>query len=122
MDQLRNFLATVKEQGVAAGHFRGLLHALIAKRIARDDGTTVSTGMTWRDAAALLKLVRWDREVVRELGIDPKELAPRDREKFWYTAIARANLAAPEVRASVAELARAVAPLGYTIGQEPATE
>ena len=116
MDQLRDFLDAVKDSGVATGQFRGLLFLLIGQHIRRADGTTLSTGMSWRAAASALKLCRWDRLAVQELGIDPAELAPRDREKYWYTAIARANLGSAEARASAETLAHAIEALGYTIG------
>ena len=116
MDQLRDFLDAIKDSGAAAGHFRGLLFVLIGQTIRAEDGTVVSTGLSWREASALLKLCRWDRLAVEELGLDPAALAPRDREKYWYTAIARANLGSAEARASGESLARAVAALGYTVG------
>src|SRR3954454_8385221 len=87
MDELREFLDAVRKRGTATGHFRGLLHLLVGRRISLPDGTLVSGGMNWRQLAALLKRYRWDREVVRELGLDPADLPPRDREKYWYTAI-----------------------------------
>jgi hypothetical protein len=116
MDQLRDFLDAVKDSGAAVGHFRGLLFVLVGQAIRQADGTVVSTGMSWRAAATALKLCRWDRLAVQELGLDPAGLAPRDREKYWYTAISRANLGSAEARSSGEALARAVASLGYTIG------
>src|SRR5262245_34012033 len=96
MDRLREFLDAVREQGTVKGRFRGLLYLLIGRRISLVDGTVVSEGMTWRAVAAALKKYRWDREDVRELGLDPADLPPRDREKFWYAAIARAGVVSPE--------------------------
>jgi hypothetical protein len=122
MDQLRDFLEAVKDSGMAGGHFRGLLFVLIGQTIRAEDGTVISAGMSWRAAAALLKLVRWDRLAVQDLGLDPATLAPRDREKYWYTAISRANLGSAEAKASGEALARAVAALGYTVGTPPAGE
>jgi hypothetical protein len=116
MDRLHEFLDAVRDQGVATGHFRGLLHLLIGQPIRMADGTLVSSGMTWRALAALLKKERWDREAVRELGIDPAELAPRDREKFWYTAIARAGVSSAESQASAQVVTHKLAPLGYVVG------
>src|SRR5579871_479306 len=79
MDSLREMLETVRARDEMRGRFRGLLHILVGRKITRADGTVISSGMTWRDAAALLKRVRWDREAVRELGLEPADLAPRDR-------------------------------------------
>ena len=120
MDQLRDFLDAVKDSGAATGQFRGLLFILIGQHIRRADGTTLSTGMSWRAAATALKLCRWDRLAVQELGIEPTDLAPRDREKYWYMAISRANLGSAEARASAEALARAVVKLGYSISASAA--
>lgn len=116
MDRLREFLETVRSRGVATGRFRGLLHVMIGRRITLADGTVVSTGMTWREAAAALKKQRWDRDTVRELGLDPGELPPRDREKYWYVAINRAGLGTPEAASEADALADALRELGYEIG------
>src|SRR4051812_1639728 len=89
MDRLRGFLDIVREQGHAAGNFLGLLHVLIGRRITLADGTEVSRGLSWRDVSAWLKKVRWDREAVRELGLEPDDLSPRDRQRYWYQAIAQ---------------------------------
>ncbi len=119
MDQLRDFLEAVRKQGAAGGNLRGLLHVLIGRRINQADGTLVSGGMTWRELAAVLKKHRWDREAVRELGLEPDDLPPRDREKFWYVAISQANVGSNEASAGGDELARAVKPLGYVVGGAP---
>jgi hypothetical protein len=119
MDRLREFLETVQSQGAATGHFRGLLHLLIGRRISLADGTLVSGGLTWRELASLLKKQRWDRDAVRELNLDPADLPPRDREKFWYTAIARAGVQSPEAAADADALVEALAALGYAVGPAP---
>ena len=119
MDSLRELLEAVRERDLARGHFRGLLHLVVGRRITREDGTLVSSGMTWRDLSALLKRLRWDREAVRELGIDPAELAPRDRERFWYAAIARAGIDSPDAVADADRLAEALREQGYVIGPAP---
>jgi hypothetical protein len=119
MDRLREFLEAVRKHGTATGHFRGFLHLLIGRRISLADGTVVSRGLTWRELAALLKKLRWDREAVRELGLDPASLPPRDREKFWYVAISRAGVVSPEASASADELVEPLAALGYAVGPSP---
>ena len=119
MDQLREFLQAVQEQRAVKGRFRGLLHLLIGRRLSLPDGSMVSAGMTWRDLAALLKKQRWDREDVRELDLDPAELPPRDREKFWYTAIARANVLSGEASADADALVGPLRALGYEVGPPP---
>jgi hypothetical protein len=119
MDSLRELLEAVRDRDLARGRFRGLLHLLVGRRVTREDGTLVSSGMTWRDVSALLKRLRWDREAVRELGIDPAELAPRDRERFWYTAIARAGIDSPDAVADADHLIEPLGELGYVIGPAP---
>ncbi len=116
MDRLEQFLEAVQASGRAAGRLRGLLYILVGRKVASADGTEVSGGLTWREAAVALRKARWDREAVRELGLDPAELAPRDREKFWYSAIGKAGLHAPEARHEAEALAKALAKLGYTVG------
>lgn len=119
MDRLREFLTAVEDQGVAQGRFLGLLHLLIGRRIALDDGTPVCAGLTWREVAALLKKVRWDRDSVKELGLDPAGLPPRDRERYWYTAITQARVGSDQARIAGDQLAQALLSLGYVISAAP---
>jgi hypothetical protein len=119
MDSLREMLDTVRERDELRGRFRGLLHILVGRRITRADDSLVSAGMTWRDAAGLLKRLRWDREAVRELGLDPAVLPPRDRERYWYTAIARAGIDSPEAIAEAEHLLSFFKQLDYLIGPAP---
>jgi hypothetical protein len=118
MDRLREFLDAVREQGHAAGNFLGLLHVLIGRTITWE-GAEVSRGQSWRAVAALLKRLRWDREAVRDLGLDPDDLPPRDRQRFWYQAIAQARVDSPEAVAAGDRLAEAVAAAGYVVGPAP---
>jgi len=120
MGGVQEFLTTLKEHGHAAGHFRGLLHVLIGRRIQQADGTVISTGLTWREAAALLKKVRWDKETVRELGLDPARLPPRDRERYWYTAIAQAQVDSDQAAHDGDCLAALLKKSGYVVGPAPA--
>ena len=89
------FFDTLKKKELTKGHFLGFIHVLIGRRISRADGTLVSRGMAWRDVAGWLKKLRWDPEAVRELGQDPDALPPRDRQRFWFTAIAQAGIDSP---------------------------
>ena len=118
MDRLREFLDVVREQGHATGNFLGLLHVLIGRRIATTEGEEVSKGLSWRDVSALLKKVRWDREVVRELGLDPDSLSPRDRQRYWYQAIAQAGVDSSAAVTAGDRLAQAIAS-AYDIGPAP---
>ncbi|HTU92286.1 MAG TPA: hypothetical protein VMF69_19550 [Gemmataceae bacterium] len=122
MDSLRELLETVRARDMVRGRFRGLLHILVGRRITGADGALVSSGMTWRDAAALLKRLRWDREGVRELGLDPTNLPPRDRERYWYTAIARAGIDSAEAIADADHLVKSFKDLGYIVGPAPGTQ
>ncbi len=119
MESLRELLEAVRDRAAVRKRFRGLLHILVGRRIARSDGTLVSSGMSWRDLAALLKKMRWDRDAVSQWGIDPAELPPRDRERFWYAAIARAALDSPQAVAEAEQLIPILEPLGYSVGPAP---
>lgn len=119
MDRLRDFLDSVRDNGLDSGHFLGLLHLLIGRKITDAAGNVVSSGVTWRELAALLKRVRWERESVRELGLDPASLSPRDRERFWYQAISQANLGTTKAQLAGDELALLLIALGYQIIPPP---
>jgi hypothetical protein len=120
MDGIREFLDTVRSLGLAASNFRGLLHITIGRKVSKADGTVVSTGLTWRELSALLKLLRFDKDLVREIGADPDELAPRDRQRFWYSAIALAHVDSAEALADAEQLASALKAHGYVVGPAPA--
>ncbi len=117
MEQLREFMNAIRESGVTSGNFLGLLNILIGRRITRSDGTAVSGGMTWRELAALLKQLRWDRDVLRELKLDVAKLPPRDRERYWYVAIARTDVAS--ATAAGDRLIKPLKALGYVVGPAP---
>ncbi len=119
MDVLREFLDNLKQQGQARGHFLGLLHLLIGRRVTQADGTVVAAGLSWREVSALLKKVRWDRDAVRELGLDPAQLPPRDRQRYWYTAIAQARVDSEAASQDGDRLAQLLEPLGYVVGPAP---
>src|SRR3954469_20244943 len=83
MDGAQTFLDELRQHGLVEGNVLGLLHVLIGRRVTRADGTLVSPGLTWRALADLLKSLRWNKDAVRELGLDPAALPPRDRQRFW---------------------------------------
>jgi hypothetical protein len=119
MEGLQEFLRAVHQHGLVAGHLRGLFHIAIGRRVTRADGTLVSAGVTWRELANLLKDLKYEKELVAEVGGNPEELSPRDRLRFWYSAIALARPDSAEARAQAEALAAAVKPLGYIIGPPP---
>lgn len=121
MEGIRGLLDAAREKGLVAGHFRGLLHVVIGRTVAAADGTVISRGLTWREAAALLKELRFDRELVREYGADPDALAPRDRERFWYSAIAQAKVDGAEASAAADRLAVLLKPHGYVVAPSATT-
>ena len=119
MEGLREFLEKVRQSHLVRGHLRALLHVAIGRRIARPDGTVLSTGVTWRQLSDLLRLIRWDKELVRELGLNPDELPPRDRQRYWYAAIVAAQVNSLQARALGDAYAKLVAPLGFVVGPAP---
>jgi hypothetical protein len=119
MDGARDFLEDVRHRQLTAGHLLGLWNIVIGRRIAKADGTVLSAGLTWRELAQVLKKLRWDREAVRELGLDPEELPPRDRVRFWYSAIAQAQVAGPTATRAGNQLVELLAKHGYVIGTAP---
>jgi hypothetical protein len=119
MDGLREFLGDLKRHGYARGNFLGLLNVLIGRRIQAPDGAVISTGTPWRVLADWLKRLRWDKQVVRELGIDPATLPPRDRIRYWYLAISQAHVDSPIATEAGDRLAEVLRGAGYTVGEAP---
>ena len=119
MERLRELLELLRTQGTARGNLLGLLHVLIGRRITTQDGTLVSAGVTWRELASLLKRIRWEPEAVREIGLDPTNLPVRDRQRYWYTAIAQAGVDRPEAAKHGDRLSAALQKLGYVVSPAP---
>ena len=119
MDGLRDFLGDLKRQGYAQGNFLGFLNVLIGRRIQDPDGSLISNGLTWRVVAELLKKFRWDKEAVRELGLNPADLPPRDRQRYWYLAISRALVHSAKAAAAGDRFAAVLESAGYKIGPQP---
>ena len=119
MDALQALFDHLKKKGHAQGHFLGMLHILIGRKITKTDGTVVSSGLAWRELAEWLKKVRWDPESVRELGLDPDELPPRDRQRFWFTSISRAEVHSSNAKAAGDRLAESLKPEGYHVSPAP---
>ncbi len=121
MDRVRQLLEEIKEQGLARQNFLGLLNVLIGRRITQADGTLIVAGLSYRELAAQLKRVRWERDAVAELGLDKVALPPRDRERYWYQAIAQARVDSPEATAAGDRLAEQLRAAGYSVGPAPGT-
>src|SRR5262245_28954533 len=119
MDALGEFLEIVRRAGVARGHFLGLLHLLIGRQVQRKDGLVISEGVTWRALARLLKTVRWDPDMARELDLDPATLPPRDRERFWYSVILQAGVNTKKASDAADDLAKVLKNHGYSAGPAP---
>jgi len=117
MDALSTLLDLLKNNGQTQGNFLGLLNVLIGRTITRaSDGAVVCKGTSWRDLAAWLKKVRWDPEAVRELGLEPGDLPPRDRQRYWYAAIAAAKVDGAAAQKAGDRFATVLASLGYDVG------
>jgi hypothetical protein len=121
MDALSEFLNDQQLRGIAQGYFLGLLHVLVGRRVEKADGTLLSNGLTWRELSVLLKRVHWPREAVRELDLDEDALPPRDRVRFWYTAISLARVDSDKATAEGDRLAGQLRNLGFRVGPAPGT-
>jgi hypothetical protein len=119
MDGVRELLEELQKGHKSKGNFLGLLHVLIGRKISRADGTLVSIGQTWRDVATLLRILRWNPDAVKELGIDPDSLPPRERQRFWYLAITQAQVGSEAAIKAGDKFAAVLAKLGYTVGPAP---
>ncbi len=119
MEGIRDLLEAARTNGLVAGRFRGLLHIAIGRTVTKPDGTKLSAGITWREVAALLKALRFDPELGREVGADPDTLSPRDRERYWYAVIGLAHVDGAEAVAEAEQLVAPLKGLGYTIAPPP---
>ena len=119
MDGIRELLDAARTNGLAAGRFRGLLHIAIGRTVSAADGTKLSSGVTWRALAALLKALRYDPELGREVGADPDTLSPRDRERYWYAVIALARVDGAEALAQAEQLIAPLKVAGFVIAPPP---
>ena len=120
MDALGTLLAELKKSGLTEGNFVGFLHVLIGRSITRaDDKTVISKGMTWRELAGRLKKFRWDPEAVREFGLEPDSLPPRDRQRYWYGAIMQAKIDSGTASAAGDRFVDVMRGLGYDVGPAP---
>jgi hypothetical protein len=119
MDGIRELLEAARTAELPAGRFRGLLHIAIGRTVSKPDGTKLSAGLTWREVATLLKNLRYDTELGREVGADPDTLSPRDRERYWYAVIALARV---DSAAAVTEAEKLIGPLkdlGFVVTPPP---
>jgi len=119
MDGIRELLSAIRDAGVLTGNFRGLLHIAIGRKVTRPDGSPISAGVTWRTLATELKALRFDQELVREYGADPDALTARDRERFWYAAIAVARVDSAEAIEEADKFAPKLKALGFVVGPSP---
>lgn len=119
MDGIRDLLEAARAGGLVAGHFRGLLHIAIGRTVAKPDGTKLSAGLTWREVAGLLKTLRYDIELGREVGADPDTLSPRDRERYWYAVIALAHVDSAEAVSQAGQLIGPLKDLGFVVAPPP---
>jgi hypothetical protein len=120
MDALSELLEQLKEGEQTQGNLLGFLHVFIGRTVTLSkDGTVISRGLSWRDLAARLKKIRWDPEAVRELGLNPDDLPPRDRQRYWYSAIAQARVDSPKATEAGDRFAEILRTLGYDVGPAP---
>ena len=120
MDALSKLLDELKDGGQTQGNFLGFLHVLIGRTIKHHkDGEIVSKGMSWRDLAQCLKKIRWDPEVVREIGLEPEDLPPRDRLRFWYGAVAHAKVVSSAAVKAGDRFADVLRGMGYDVSATP---
>jgi len=119
MDGTRRFLEVVLAQNLMVGNLRGVFHIAIGRKLTAPDGTVISVGVTWRELSILCKSLKLDTELVQELGADPDTLSPKDREKFWYFAVAHAKVNSAEARDQADTLVAPLKKLGIIVGPAP---
>lgn len=119
MDGLIEFLETLRRNHLVLGNFRSILHIVIGRTIRTLDDQIISAGVTWRVLSKLLQELRWDKELVRELGFKPDDFSPRDRQRYWFQAMMNTKLTGSEVSQAADEFSKLLVPLGYLVGPAP---
>ena len=119
MDALSTLLEKLKKGAKSRGQLLGLFNVLVGRKITAKDGSVVSNGLTWRELAGLLKKLRWDTDQVAELGLVADDLPPRDRQRFWYTAILRAHVDSADAAKAGDKFAELLRKQGYEVGAPP---
>jgi hypothetical protein len=102
---LYGLLAAVRRAGLAAPDLPGLLHVLIGRRVTLEDGTLVSGGMTWRQAAEALTVAGWE-----------PPSGPGPSRQRWLAEIRRAGVDSAGARAAAGRVTGRLAGLGYVVG------
>ena len=120
MDALSALLEKLKKGAKTRGHLLGLFNVLIGRKSTAKDGSVVSAGLTWRELAGALKRARWDPAQVTEIGLVEDDLPPRDRQRFWYTAIMRAHVDSDEATKAGDRFAEVLRKQGFEVGPPPA--
>ena len=115
MDALQVLFELLMQKDLTKGHFIGFINVLIGRRILFEDGTPVSQGLSWRDVATWLRKTRWDPDAAKELGQDPKALPPRDRQRYWFTAIAQSRIDSAAAREAGDRFAEILSKHGYQV-------
>jgi hypothetical protein len=111
--RLLELLGAVRRGRLAEGELPGLLHLLIGHRLTREDGTLVSPGLTWRQAAEALAMAGW-----KPPPGPPPAIArgrPLTPAGLWFAAVCRAGVDSADARAGAERLARRLREFGYTI-------
>src|SRR5262245_61932941 len=121
MEALAALLDLIRKQGVAKGNLLGFFHVLIGRSITASGGGVISSGLPWRELANWLKKPRWDIQMVADLGLDPDDRPPKDRQRFWYAAIARAGVDSATAAQAGDAFAKKLERHGYQVGPGPAT-
>lgn len=122
MEALSTLLEHIKKQGLAKGNLLGFFHVFIGRRITSPKGTVLSTGLPWRDLSNWLKKGRWEPDLVKELGLDPDLLPPKDRQRFWYSAITKAGVDSAAAKKAGDQFAQKLEALGFQVGPTPGSQ
>ena len=71
------------------------------------------------NARRVIVLGGGDGLAVREIDLNPADLPPRDRQRFWYAAIAHAQVDSPAAIEAGNRFAAKLASLGYVVSPPP---
>ncbi|GEM_PF-292212 len=113
MDSIDQLLLVIKAKSLHLGRFLGLLNLLVAYKISDESGKEISLGLTFKQLSEKLKKNRWNPEDIEALGLKSEDLPQRDRLRFWFVALVRADIGGSKAIIEADTLAKAIKKIGY---------
>ena len=118
MEALATLLDHIKKQGLATGNVLGFFHVLIGRHMQR--GRTAKSSPPACPRAKLYELAQegpLGHQPGHRAEYEAEELPPKDRQRFWYGAIAKAGVDSAAAAKAGDLFGRKLEALGYQVSR-----